>query len=80
LTSDDLAATPDADDSAERALARAARRVADGGEDLVSALDHEPELSDALSAERLHRLADPTTYLGSAGALVDQALHAREAR
>ncbi|MEW9518280.1 3-carboxy-cis,cis-muconate cycloisomerase [Streptomyces tubercidicus] len=59
---------------AKQALSRAARRAAAEGLGLEEALDTEPALSGLLSKERLHHLTDPTSYLGSAGALVDRAL------
>ncbi|WP_037608879.1 3-carboxy-cis,cis-muconate cycloisomerase [Streptacidiphilus rugosus] len=60
--------------TAKQALTRAARRAADEGLDLADALATEPALAGLLPAERLRRLADPTHYPGSAGALVDRAL------
>ena len=64
---------------AKEALTRATRRVVEERVDLASALADEPQLAGLLTADRLRELADPTTYLGSAGALVDHALeHALE--
>jgi len=59
---------------AKQALSRAARRAAEECFDLEEALDTEPALSGLLLKERLRHLTDPTSYLGSAGALVDRAL------
>ncbi|MEU8785779.1 3-carboxy-cis,cis-muconate cycloisomerase [Streptomyces sp. NPDC048637] len=59
---------------AKQALSRAARRAAEEGLDLEAALDNEPSLAGLLPKERLRHLTDPTSYLGSAGALVDRAL------
>lgn len=61
-------------DSASEAVQEAA---ADGGGSFADALARHPVLRDHLDRTRIDALLDPSTYLGSAGALVDRALAAR---
>jgi 3-carboxy-cis,cis-muconate cycloisomerase len=61
---------------AARALVREASLRAESGATLVEALDG---AETGLTDEELREALDPTTYLGSAGALVDRALARYEA-
>jgi 3-carboxy-cis,cis-muconate cycloisomerase len=59
---------------AKRLLAEAAARAASEDRSLEEVLADADELKGLISREELHRLADPSGYLGSAAALVDRAL------
>ncbi|NUR60104.1 MAG: 3-carboxy-cis,cis-muconate cycloisomerase [Catenulispora sp.] len=59
---------------AKRLLAEAAAQAANAGLPLEEVLADAPELKGLISHDQLHRLADPTGYLGAAAALVDRAL------
>ncbi|WP_250562777.1 3-carboxy-cis,cis-muconate cycloisomerase [Sphaerisporangium fuscum] len=72
-------------DQAKKAVTDASRRAAREGVHLADALLADPAVAGALRAvpgeragERLRDLTDPARYLGSAGALVDRALQAKE--
>ncbi len=59
---------------------RAARAAADAGWPFADVLEDDVQVRSALGAGGAARLLDPAGYLGSAGAFVDRALAAHEAR
>jgi 3-carboxy-cis,cis-muconate cycloisomerase len=60
--------------TAKELLSRASRYASEHGTDLAEALLRQPEANALPDPATLHQLLDPTTYLGSAPALTDQAL------
>ncbi|MFF1924050.1 3-carboxy-cis,cis-muconate cycloisomerase [Streptomyces sp. NPDC058221] len=65
---------------ARTAVTAAAGRAVRDGTELHAALRQDPEVADVMSEERLRALTDPAGYPGSAGVLVDRALHRPDTR
>jgi 3-carboxy-cis,cis-muconate cycloisomerase len=63
---------------AHEIVAQAARKALEAGSTLLAQLEREPQVTRHLDQARLAALTDPANYLGSAPAMVDRVLRARE--